>query len=229
MDIIYQKQRLKERDGFCRRVDTYDGQVVNVDHKPTYEIGNYLGGGVAGVVYEGHRLRPMEEYPVRTGIYEVDKATEEAVTSPEVGGGGFFCSNVDIIHAAGVDCGDANDVELEEETVASPNNSLAAANNKGGRTTSLMTHEEVDVAIETTVSQSVHGVMIDTQDGPSRSKHYTRAASVNVDLTNAKKSEGKSLVHGLTEETVAIKILNPVGFRILQADGLKGAVIVKKG
>ena len=67
-DLITQKQLIKERDGFCRRVDTYDGQVIGVDGAPTYELGNYLGGGVAGVVYEGHRLRPIEEYPVPSGF-----------------------------------------------------------------------------------------------------------------------------------------------------------------
>mmetsp|Transcript_1016 Transcript_1016/g.2130 ORF Transcript_1016/g.2130 Transcript_1016/m.2130 type:complete len:1114 (-) Transcript_1016:57-3398(-) len=52
-------------DNFTRRVDTYDGQVIACsDSKaPTYEVGNYLGGGVAGVVYEGKRLRPANEYP----------------------------------------------------------------------------------------------------------------------------------------------------------------------
>ena len=52
-------------DHFTRRVDLYDGQVIVCsDSKlPTYEVGNYLGGGVAGVVYEGKRLRPAHEYP----------------------------------------------------------------------------------------------------------------------------------------------------------------------
>ena len=57
-------------DGFTRRVDSYDGQVIACTDSacPTYEVGNYLGGGVAGVVYEGKRLRPAHEYPpVRTG------------------------------------------------------------------------------------------------------------------------------------------------------------------
>lgn len=69
--ILKQKQLIKERDGFCRRVDEYDGQVISIGGRPTYELGSYLGGGVAGVVYEGHRLRPMEEYPVRLGINDV--------------------------------------------------------------------------------------------------------------------------------------------------------------
>ena len=96
-EIIFRKQQIKERDGFCRRVDAYDGQVVTVDNMPTYELGSYLGGGVAGVVYEGHRLRPMEDYPVRTGVEsEVpmnnNKSIEEPV-SPQ-GTGSFFCAPV---------------------------------------------------------------------------------------------------------------------------------------
>ena len=70
-------------DGFTRRVDSYDGQVISCTDsaRPTYEVGNYLGGGVAGVVYEGKRLRPAREYPpVRTGgdaqmaVYAVHQA-----------------------------------------------------------------------------------------------------------------------------------------------------------
>ena len=51
--MIFRKQQIKERDGFCRRVDKYDGSVVIVDQKPTYEIGNYLGGGVAVLSMKG--------------------------------------------------------------------------------------------------------------------------------------------------------------------------------
>jgi hypothetical protein len=36
-------------------------------------------------------------------------------------------------------------------------------------------------------------------------------------------------MHGLTEDSVAVKILNPVGYRILQEDGLKGTVVVREG
>jgi hypothetical protein len=39
----------------------------------------------------------------------------------------------------------------------------------------------------------------------------------------------KLLEHGRTEDLVSVKILNPVGYRIFQLDGLKGLVIVKEG
>ncbi|KAL3767939.1 hypothetical protein ACHAW5_006860 [Stephanodiscus triporus] len=62
--------RFVSDDNFTRRVESYDGQVITCTDSglPTYEVGNYLGGGVAGVVYEGRRLRPAHEYPpVRVG------------------------------------------------------------------------------------------------------------------------------------------------------------------
>lgn len=221
--MIFRKQQIKERDGFCRRVDKYDGSVVIVDQKPTYEIGNYLGGGVAGVVYEGHRLRPIEEYPVRTGIDDEKKV--ESPISVEVESEGFFCAPVNCVETSGnTACGDVNNVELDEETLGSPSIIQESKN----PVSQVMNHEEVDVAIEATVSQNEHGVMLDAQDAPSRSKHYTQAASVKL---NSKKQsqQQKSLEHGLTEETVAVKILNPVGYRIHSADALKGTVVAREG
>lgn len=201
-DLIYQKQQIKERDGFCRRVDKYDGSVIVVDKKPTYEIGNYLGGGVAGVVYEGHRLRPLNEYPIRGGVDNKSakaKSGSDVVDEPQAG---CFCAPVDFITTED----DNNDsIELQ----AGPTSNVLE---KTG-----VTHENVDLAIEATVDHDKHGVMVDTQDAPSRSHHFTRAAS----MQNQKER--------LTEEAVAVKILNPVGYRILQADGLKGAVVVKRG
>ena len=72
-------------DNFTRRVNSYDGQTITCtdSNKPTYEVGNYLGGGVAGVVYEGKRLRPKHEYPpvrIRGG----------GAFYPNSGGGGGF-------------------------------------------------------------------------------------------------------------------------------------------
>jgi 5'-AMP-activated protein kinase catalytic alpha subunit len=40
-----------------RKVDSYDGQLIKVNGEPAYELGNYLGGGVAGVVYEAASLK----------------------------------------------------------------------------------------------------------------------------------------------------------------------------
>jgi hypothetical protein len=124
---------------------------------------------------------------------------------------------------ADVTCGDNYEEEEEEEaTAASPSSISAVIKSK-----KKMHGEEADMAIETTVSANEHdGVLLDAQDAPSRSKHFTKAASVQI---NPRKTKNKQLRHGLTEETVAIKILNPVGFRILPAEGLDGGVVVKEG
>lgn len=219
---IYQKQQIKELDGFCRRVDTYDGQVIVVDYKPTYEIGNYLGGGVAGVVYEGHRLRPKEEYPVRKGISEERQlkiSAEEKKSSNDdgFGAGGFFCGT----NACGtVDSVDDGPVDTSRETGNDESQIVAESS-------AVLEVEEDAVAIEATMSYNeTGGVMLDAQDAPSRSKHYTKAAAVPTSLRANSK---KPLQHGLSDESVAIKILNPVGYRILQADSLKDCVVVRNG
>jgi len=223
---IYQKQQIKERDGFCRRVDTYDGQVIVVDNKPTYEIGNYLGGGVAGVVYEGHRLRPKEEYPVRTGISQQDqpqlkvgngKKKQKSLKADSFGASGFFCGT----NA----CGTVDDVDDGPDDAAQ---TTATNQSQGAVELPIMLEVEEDaVAIEATMSyDEMGGVMLDAQDAPSRSKHYTKAAAVP---TRLRANSKKPLQHGLSDESVAIKILNPVGYRILQADSLKDCVVVRNG
>lgn len=35
-----------------RKVDSFDGQTITIDGKSAYELGGFLGGGAAGVVYE---------------------------------------------------------------------------------------------------------------------------------------------------------------------------------
>lgn len=42
---------------YQRKVDRYDGQVIWMEGKPCFEMGNYLGGGAAGVVYEAEDIR----------------------------------------------------------------------------------------------------------------------------------------------------------------------------
>ncbi|CAB1121407.1 unnamed protein product [Ectocarpus sp. CCAP 1310/34] len=36
-----------------RKVESFDGQTITINGKPSYELGSFLGGGAAGVVYEG--------------------------------------------------------------------------------------------------------------------------------------------------------------------------------
>jgi hypothetical protein len=43
-----------------RKVDRYDGQTLFVKNTPVYELGNFLGGGSAGMVYEAENLKTKE-------------------------------------------------------------------------------------------------------------------------------------------------------------------------
>ena len=228
-DFIHQKQLIKERDGFCRRVDSYDGQVIGVDGAPTYELGNYLGGGVAGVVYEGHRLRPIEEYPVRTGHYEplyggnmgedyveIMEQEKEAEQSKRTTSGALslFCapSAIDVI-------------EQPERSMSSKARSLKSDRTDftGPSTTTGSLRNEEDIAIEATSPTDQQVIMVDTIDAPSRSKHYAKAVASNAD------NQSTAVNNMLVDETVAVKILNPVGFRIMNPEATKSAVVVRKG
>mmetsp|Transcript_29367 Transcript_29367/g.37879 ORF Transcript_29367/g.37879 Transcript_29367/m.37879 type:complete len:626 (+) Transcript_29367:130-2007(+) len=44
-----------------RRVERYDGQLIFINGEPNYDLGNYLGGGAAGVVYEASNLKPLSD------------------------------------------------------------------------------------------------------------------------------------------------------------------------
>ncbi|CAB9506934.1 activated protein kinase catalytic subunit alpha-1 [Seminavis robusta] len=245
-DYIYKKQFMKERDGFCRRVDTYDGQVIGVDSVPTYELGNYLGGGVAGVVYEGHRLRPIEEYPVRIGFYDgaagghlsgddtvAIVAPEEETSKRSTSGGGstmplsLFCAPA------------AMDLDISERgqgkrSMSSNGRSLKSDRTEltGPSTTagSVTLRNEEDTAIEATSPTDQQVIMVDTIDAPSRSKHYAKAVAFNAEQQCLSTSGSYQPVNNtLMEETVAIKILNPVGFRIMNPEATKTAVVVRRG
>jgi len=219
---VMQKQLIKERDGFCRRVDFYDGQVITVDDRPSYELGSYLGGGVAGVVYEGHRLRPMEEYPVRLGAAE-DTPVEEIPGFEEKHRPPSIVNVWGCMPASAEDAVD----ETPQKTVPRGGSTLTensiVTDNSNTVKRRVRTFKE-DQALEMTVNNDQH-VMIDAPDAPSRSNHYAKAVSMsqNGDLDDA------SISYGLMEETVAIKVLNPVGFRTLAQESLKDAVVARKG
>lgn len=280
-ELVLQKQWMKERDGFCRRVDTYDGSIIGLDgNKPTYELGNYLGGGVAGVVYEGHRLRPIEDYPVRTGISESGgsggfmglhrhptfqkKPSVNIVETPNqpainlvVDDDGTVAPDL----ASSILCA-AAPMAMATPAVDPARKGSAASNNRqtstlsdgiksvpSGRTTSPPAtpnkrrgHMAVDsVAIETTADPSNRVMLVEDQmDAPSRSEHYAKAAATvlnkprNASFTdttvdNTTVTTENASVSGLMEETVAIKILNPVGFRLMTSDATQTCVVVREG
>jgi hypothetical protein len=42
-EIMIRKQQTKEKDGFCRRVDYYDGQVLTVDGRlPFFSLSHFF-------------------------------------------------------------------------------------------------------------------------------------------------------------------------------------------
>ena len=289
-----QQQQLKERDGFCRRVSEYDGNLIKIDGRPTYEIGNYLGGGVAGVVYQGHRLRPLSEYPVRRlGANEQHQGTTPSAAALVAKANaapshehdeatGFFCGHFDadqpcgggeldtaptVLTPTAVTTMDEQDTvaTLEspmststDEHITSPRTIATNATNLDNSgtpqkpnanpyvsTTRETYLESADVAIETTMTLNDKApvVLLDVQDAPSRSQHFSKAAGVPMvqpthqnhlfrSPTAAAASNQhthRDLAHGLTDEAVAVKILNPVAYRLQTSDALKEAVIVKRG
>jgi len=254
--IAQQKQHNKERDGFCRRVDKYDGSVITVEGQAAYELGNYLGGGVAGVVYEGHRLLPVTEYPVRTGAMELPKPTvinvspKDASVPPN-----NFDTRVNSLLSScvpGNSCLDQAQFQ-DEPSVSSPLHAAArdvAANARshldhmmrddgsfltmdsyhsrtGGGGGSLAEEPPPDtVALEAVDNM----VLIDAQDAPNRSNHMAKAVVTDHNTKNHDfPSDASFTGAGFMEETVAIKILNPVGFRTLAPEVTHTAVIAREG
>jgi len=250
---MQKKQFWKERDGFCRRVDAYDGQVITVESEKAYELGNYLGGGVAGVVYEGHRLRPIEEYPVRLGRHDslqsrlnrlahqedglvVDVRQQQNADKPPV-------ERISINNLLCFTAGDPEDLTLEE-TADGIEQRLATAGGMvddrvhsllsegsatgGGRGMSYRREHTEEMALEATASKD-RTVMIDTVDAPSRSKHYAQAVAQNFAYDGEFPAEDASFTNGMMEETVAIKVLNPVGFRTLAPQVTNTCVVARDG
>ena len=152
---------------------------------------------MAGVVYEGHRLRPMNEYPVRGGVLNetplIIPPPKEVTTKTS----SFLC-------------GDTSLLQMEDDVEEQPAPVLSPPKTPPQRRQSLM---GADFAIETAVEDNDHVIVVDHVDAPSRSMYAARAASIA----------------DLTDETVAIKILNPVGFRIMPVDQTRTAVVVRKG
>jgi len=169
-----------QRDGFCRQVNAYDGQTIVVENKASYEVGNYLGGGVAGVVYEGHRLLPVEEYPIRKDFKERERVTVGNVNR----------NNSLLSHGSSNDDDDRNN-----------------GNNENGN--------DLELQVEDTSNKENS-----TPNPTSKSKQnqgggggvYTNGAEVD-----------------LLDESVAIKILNPVGFRLISQSACATAIILQKG
>ena len=230
-----QQQHCKTRDGFCRRVDNYDGSVITVEGQAAYELGNYLGGGVAGVVYEGHRLLPVTEYPVRTGAVELPKPTVIDVKNKT--GSHHQPPDYDSRVNSLLTC-----VCLDHSSPAAepPLSVMATTRNAmirdDGSFLTMDSYRETGSLAEEPPPDSVaveamdNMVLIDAQDAPSRSKHMARAVvSEHSKNHHDFPSDASFTGAGFMEETVAIKILNPVGFRTLAPEVTQAAVVAREG
>ena len=243
--LLMAKQLIKERDGFCRRVDSYDGQVIAIGGKPSYELGSYLGGGVAGVVYEGHRLRPMEEYPVRLGRglgrndMDDNQSLVESIIDPRpVSPPGLI--NVNIFNCGpgdqtGESYEDDNNEALAQSYNGPPHNGSILTWDSAENETSSIRRQRMcqeESALELTASND-QVVLIDDPDAPSRSSHYAKAVTMqHVESQNSYEGQfpsDASISYSLMEETVAIKVLNPVGFRTMDSETLQSAVVARPG
>eukprot|EP00588_Corethron_pennatum_P010347 CAMPEP_0194279516 /NCGR_PEP_ID=MMETSP0169-20130528/13972_1 /TAXON_ID=218684 /ORGANISM="Corethron pennatum, Strain L29A3" /LENGTH=1061 /DNA_ID=CAMNT_0039023951 /DNA_START=360 /DNA_END=3545 /DNA_ORIENTATION=- len=137
------RDEVGEKDGFVRRVDRYDGQVVHCDGRPEYELGNYLGGGVAGVVYEGTRVNPR---PPPNNLWREFKRSES------------------------LDCDDAT------------------------------------LECGSTVTEMIGSDALSVKDKDNGNRHLED-----------------------WEQTMAVKILNPVGFRVLPSSSIQSAIVLQTG
>mmetsp|Transcript_817 Transcript_817/g.1515 ORF Transcript_817/g.1515 Transcript_817/m.1515 type:complete len:700 (+) Transcript_817:226-2325(+) len=107
-------------------------------------------------------------------------------------------------------CGDTYLLHTEEEEPQQP--VLEPPATPPRRKSSALTMGP-DFAIETAVQDDDHVIVVDQIDAPSRSIYASKAASIAE----------------LTDETVAIKILNPVGFRIMPVEQTRSSVVVRRG
>lgn len=184
-----------ERDGFCRRVDYYDGTTIKVDGVATYNVGNYLGGGVAGVVYEGRRLRPVSEYPDRPSFAEYGHGYGQ--------------------HQYGMQ--------------RNHNSILEGNENENGI---------VEAASSSDVNNGCAGIFC----GPSHDDLNARLMDdlrLDVDHNNANDTSvptfkmsdggGAGARDLFQDENVAVKILNPVGFRLASSSQCASAIVIREG
>lgn len=226
LSVIRQKQQIKERDGFCRRVDKYDGSVIRVEGKACYELGNYLGGGVAGVVYEGHRLLPESEYPVRRGLEQptpsvIDTSRGNDLTNRV--NSLLSCVPGNMCHADNTE-----QTTILTDFPINPDNAFMIRDQGSMLTADSYVTAMTATHTDSVALEAVHDmVLIDGQDAPSRSKHLAKA--VKAQTKNKDFPSDGSFTNGFMEEAVAIKILNPVGFRTLAPEVTDSAVVAREG
>eukprot|EP00592_Proboscia_alata_P002853 CAMPEP_0194376218 /NCGR_PEP_ID=MMETSP0174-20130528/24669_1 /TAXON_ID=216777 /ORGANISM="Proboscia alata, Strain PI-D3" /LENGTH=1448 /DNA_ID=CAMNT_0039156795 /DNA_START=665 /DNA_END=5011 /DNA_ORIENTATION=- len=182
-------------DRFCRRVSKYDGQNITINGCLAYELGNYLGGGVAGVVYKASKLQTM-------------------------------CPN------------SSSPPRSQESTTPPPKICVTSSSDNGGEPVTNSTATE-EYAIELQASEDVidYNHLQNGTTSPQRKMSSRREATddsifrsaipASPQLSNSfKKSSIDKENHG---EDVAIKILNPLNFRLVKPDVEDRFIVVKRG
>jgi len=203
-----------ERDGFCIAVDSYDGHTIYVDETAAYEISTYLGGGVAGVVYEGRRLVPFHNSKThrssstRGEILMRDNSVLRD-DSYLTGKGGFeHAENNELADRASNICRTPMayfcEPNFHESTVddLATDTDLKLARNGGGDIKQM---------------NAIHRFA----DTVSRRRYRNH--------THLQQSDNNALPPGESDEDVAIKILNPIGFRLQSPSTCATAIILKEG
>jgi len=212
-------------DGFFCRASHYDGQTIYLDEVPTYEIGNYLGGGVAGVVYEGHCLNDRMENTARSSMkcdetIESNSEQKNNQGNRKVGQG----------------------VNNHPENMPVPPSTLKNTIDKEYESKGLC----ADYGCQTMLSEeSMDDLKLDEeyfQDEPITEKQAREDISFEVHPPVGSSLKDVSVLvdqinppsvdinfQGMHSKAVAIKILNPMGFKLLPLSATATAIIIKKG
>lgn len=170
---------------------------------------------MAGVVYEGNRLLPPDEYPVRSGA--LDTAIEPpqiVISEPAESSTSFLCADPSSVVGQTPQKRSISQRTMTQRTISTV--SLKSSEGIPEPKTIRTDKMAMDFAIETTAASSglEDAVIVDRPDAPSRSKYAAKAAATT---------------QFFMEETVAVKILNPVGYRVLSNNVLNNAVVIREG
>jgi len=191
-----------------RSVTSFDGQNIVVDGQCCYTLGNYLGGGVAGVVYEA----------------------ENNVGDNDNGDGSSRHYNYD------------NDNDMLSGTSGSdtvPSQPVPINSPSPGTFSSPLStppqHASMSFQIERSPVRHTN-FLRDSFDGDGdgdgdRDGDCEGVGSLGAALGDRGRCSSVESVKTVSNipPTVALKILNPVGYRLLPSSVMRSAIVVKKG
>jgi len=177
----------------------------------------------------------MEEYPVRLGQYDSLIGTtltnieggEPIIEPPPVPERirveSFLCITTDPAHAVNDEVKEGGLPTQERVNSLLSDASGSVRNGWNSMPPSKQPQQTAEMALEATASRD-RPVLIDDVDAPSRSKHYAKAI-----LNDDSAFPSDASLCGLMDDTVAVKVLNPVGFRTLSSEVTNTAVVAREG